>query len=69
MGYGNISQPPASMNSFTSPAFVIQNSRIGGGDYSINTTFLQEATHILNMYHQECRQKLLLLQKEKDFEL
>jgi hypothetical protein len=36
------------MNSFASP-FLLHNSRFVG-DFSINTTFLQEATHMINMF-------------------
>lgn len=67
LGQANFSQHPASVNSFTSPAFMLQNSRIG--DVSMSTSFLQEATHILSLYNQECQQKLLIHQKEKEFEL
>jgi hypothetical protein len=59
LGYANISQHPAQVNSFASPAFMLQNSRIVG-EASMSTSFLQEATHILNLYNHECHQKLLL---------
>lgn len=53
LGYANLSQHPAQINSFASPAFMLQNSRIVG-EASMSTSFLQEATHILNLYNQEC---------------
>ena len=68
LGYANLSQHPAQINSFASPAFMLQNSRIVG-EASMSTSFLQEATHILNLYNQECHQKILLFQREKEYEL
>jgi hypothetical protein len=67
LGQVNLSHHPATINSFASPAFMLQNSRIG--DVSMSTSFLQEATHILSLYNQECQQKLVLYHKEKEFEL